>query len=309
MPNIVNNIYYNIKPYIPRFFQILLRQKVAFLKQKCLGEFWYIPKKLCDPPKTFSGWPYNKKFALVLTHDVDTAKGHEKVRSLMEIEKKLGFRSAFNFVPERYQVSESLRNKLVSEGFEVGVHGLNHDGKLFKSKSIFIKRAEKINRYLNDWNAVGFRSPAMHHNLEWIHYLNIEYDCSTFDIDPFEQQSNVFSSIFPYNVENKLNRHCYIEIPYTLPQDFNLFVLLRHYDFSIWCKKLDWLIDRGAMVLLNTHPDYMFFDKKYKSYDQYHANIYKYFLKYIKTSYPQQYWHALPKEISNFWKSKVALKG
>ena len=34
-------------------------------------------------------------------------------------------------------------------GFEVGVHGLNHDGKLFQSRQIFEKRSHKINYYLN----------------------------------------------------------------------------------------------------------------------------------------------------------------
>ena len=309
MPNIVNNFYYQIKPCLPRFFQIFIRRQLACLKQKYLGEFWYIPKNIFKPPKTFLGWPDNKKFALVLTHDVDTARGQENVIRLMELEKELGFRSSFNFVPERYQVSESIRKKLIKEGFEVGVHGLNHDGKLFKSKYIFEKRILKINEYLNDWKALGFRAPAMHHNLDWIHSLKIEYDCSTFDIDPFEPQSDGCSCIFPYFVEKKSNDHFYIELPYTLPQDFTLFILLKDYDFEIWRRKLDWLANQWGMVLLNTHPDYMNFDKEHNGYDQYHANLYNNFLKWINISYPQQYWHALPKEISNFWKSKVAVKG
>jgi len=36
----------------------------------------------------------------------------------------------------------------------------------------------------------GFSLPSMHHNLEWIGELDIEYDASTFDTDPFEPQSN-----------------------------------------------------------------------------------------------------------------------
>ena len=72
----------------------------------------------------------------------------DNFHKLMEIEEELGFRSSFNFVPERYNVSESLRKELINRGFEVGVHGLNHDGKLYESKEIFNERAIKINKYL-----------------------------------------------------------------------------------------------------------------------------------------------------------------
>ena len=71
----------------------------------------------------------------------------------MELEMDLGFRSSFNFVPERYEVSPALRQLLTENGFEIGVHGLNHDGKLFSSESIFRQRARHINDYLERWNA------------------------------------------------------------------------------------------------------------------------------------------------------------
>ncbi len=57
-----------------------------------------------------------KKFALVLTHDVDTAAGLEKSQTLMELEDNLEFKSSFNFVPERYKVPEALRHLLVNRG-------------------------------------------------------------------------------------------------------------------------------------------------------------------------------------------------
>ena len=117
---------------------------------------------------------------------------------MTDIEKELGFRSSFNFVPERYQVSSEIRDRLTSDGFEVGVHGLYHDGKLYKSRKIFRERSAQINQYMEEWKAVGFRSPAMHHNLDWLHDLNIEYDASTFDTDPFEPQSDGVRTIFPF---------------------------------------------------------------------------------------------------------------
>jgi hypothetical protein len=305
MANTTNVIYYQIKPFLPRRLQILLRRIVVNAKRKKYCDSWSIPKVLYNPPEKFLGWPAQKKFALVLTHDVETARGQEKCISLMQLEMQLGFRSSFNFVPERYKVSENLRKQLIEGGFEFGVHGLKHDGKLFRSASIFKNRAKRINQYLKEWGAVGFRAPSMHHNFEWIHLLNIEYDLSTFDTDPFEPQSDGCCSIFPYWVQSSSNNHGYMEIPYTLPQDFTVFIIMKNDDLSIWYNKLDWLVRQGGMVLLNTHPDYMCFDYKYKRYDEYHVKQYQLFLEYINKTYPQQYWNALPKEISKFWKETV----
>jgi len=159
---------------------------------------WPIDPDAGKPPDEWAGWPDQKKFALVLTHDVDTEKGHEKCHQLMELEKSLGFVSSFNFVPERYDVSRKLRHYLTNNGFEVGIHGLKHDGKLYSSKKVFQERTIMINHYLNHWKSVGFRSPSMHHNLDWLHDLDIEYDASTFDTDPFEPQSDGTSTIFPF---------------------------------------------------------------------------------------------------------------
>lgn len=226
----------------------------------------------------------------------------------MKLEEQLGFRSSFNFVPERYKVSPDIRKQLCECGFEVGVHGLIHDGKLFRSKKIFEERSRKINHYINQWGACGFRSPAMHHNLDWIHMLDIEYDASTFDTDPFEPQSDGCGKIFPYWVNGNSVENGYVELPYTLPQDFTVFILFRDYNLKIWQKKLDWLVDHGAMVLLNTHPDYMSFDNN-KRYDEYHVQLYRKLLEYIKEKYCGQYWHALPKEVSKFWKNAVIVNG
>jgi len=221
----------------------------------------------------------------------------------MDIEKRFRFRSSFNFVPERYRVDPTLRTQLVEDGFEIGVHGLSHDGKLYKSRKIFQKRAVKINEYLEEWDAVGFRSPAMHHNLEWIHDLDIEYDASTFDTDPFEPQPDGVGTIFPFWVQNEDNSKGYVELPYTLPQDFTLFILMKEKNIDIWKKKLDWIAECGGMALVNTHPDYMNFDGGKLGLEEYPADYYREFLEYVKEKYEGQYWHVLPREMARFWKN------
>ena len=43
----------------------------------------------------------------------------------------------------------------------------------------------------------------------------------------------------------------YVELPYTLPQDSTLFLHLREPTEAIWRRKLDWLAEKGGMVLVN----------------------------------------------------------
>jgi hypothetical protein len=256
--------------------------------------------------ESWKGWPDRKQFAVVLTHDVDTSKGHDKCLELMTLEEKRGFRSAFNFVPERYSVSPDLRTHLSHCGFEIGVHGLYHDGRLYESLKIFQERAKRINQYLKDWNAVGFRSPAMHHELEWLFDLNIEYDSSTFDTDPFEPQPDGVQTIFPF-LKQRNTDECYVELPYTLPQDFTLFILLKEKSNRIWKQKLDWIATNGGMGLLNAHPDYMNFGDRAKLIDEYPARYYADFLDYLNTRYRGSFWLALPREMANFIKTRFIL--
>lgn len=294
-------IYYSIKPLIPRSLQILLRRGIARWKRSANIDIWPIDKKASWRPEGWIGWPQGKKFAFVITHDVETEVGHNKCHQLIKLEEEIGFRSSFNFVPKRYHVSRELCNLLTDRGFEVGVHGLYHDGKYYFSKKIFDERAVEINKYLKEWGSVGFRSPSMLNNLDWIGGLNIEYDASTFDTDPFEPQPIGLRTIFPFYV-GVSNGKGFVELPYTLPQDFTLFVLLKEKNIEIWKKKLDWIVENGGMALLITHPDYMNFYGGKIGTEEYPASNYEEFLKYVKSKYEGQYWHALPKEIARFWK-------
>jgi hypothetical protein len=179
----------------------------------------------------------------------------------------------------------------------VGVHGLKHDGKLFVSRKVFSKRAAGINKYLNDWNAAGFSSPSMHHNLEWMHALNILYDISTFDTDPFEPQSEGVCTVFPFLVHGPSGSR-YVELPHTLPQDFTLFVLMRNRNIDIWKKKLDWIAGRGGMALVNTHPDYMDFGSGAVHKQHYPAGYYTDFLSYVRSRYGESCFFSRPEEVA-----------
>ncbi|MFZ5877411.1 MAG: hypothetical protein ACOYXU_13535 [Nitrospirota bacterium] len=299
-------LFYRVKPFIPRWLQIWLRRTLIAVRAPYHTRVWPINERSNQPPTGWSGWPEKKRFALVLMHDVETERGQDKCRRLMDLEKSMGFRSSFNFVPERYPVSSALRRELVAEGFEVGVHGLKHDGKLFLSRATFQEGAIRINRYLKDWGAVGFVSPSMHRNLTWMHDLDIEYDASTFDTDPFEPQPGGVETIFPFTVQGEHGRRGYVELPYTLPQDFTLFVLMKEHDIGIWKKKLDWIVANGGMALLITHPDYMAREQDERRVDEYPIARYRDFLDYARRQYAGQYWQPLPRELARFWRESAS---
>ncbi|MFQ5708104.1 MAG: hypothetical protein ACE5HO_11675 [bacterium] len=297
------DLYYLVKPAIPRPLQIYLRRKLIRKQRRWTAHVWPVDPAAGDRPSEWHGWPGQKQFALVLTHDVESAAGQEKCHGLMRLEQQLGFRSSFGFVPERYEVSAALRCDLRRQGFEVGVHGLNHDGRLFCSERIFRKRVARINRYLQQWGAVGFRAPAMHHNLHWLHALDILYDASTFDTDPFEPQADGVGTIYPFWVSGENNGDGYVELPYTLPQDFTLFVLMQESNADVWKSKLDWIARRGGMALMNTHPDYMCFAGHKPGLQEYDVQHYREFLQYVKQKYAGQVWHVLPRDMARFWLS------
>ncbi len=194
-----NRIYYRLKPFIPQRIRTVVRQRIAARVRLNVADKWPILPGSERPPQNWTGWPEGKKFAVVLTHDVESAVGLRKCRELMQVEMGFGLRSSFNFVPEGgYRVPIELREELTRNGFEIGIHDLRHDGRLFASRREFDRSTPRINHYLKDWGAVGFRSGFMFHNLEWLHALDIEYDMSTFDTDPFEPQPEGRHTIFPF---------------------------------------------------------------------------------------------------------------
>jgi hypothetical protein len=306
---LLTRLYYRCKRFVPWRIRLMLRQIHAKrILRNCEG-FWPIRESAGRKPPGWPGWPDGKRFALVLTHDVEGQRGLDRVKQLAEVEIALGFRSSFNFIPEgEYTVSAALRTWLTDRGFEVGVHDLHHDGHLFSSSKGFGRKAEQINNYLEEWNAVGFRSAFMLRNLEWIQKLNIRYDASTFDTDPFEPEPYGVETIYPFYVEGANGQQGYVELPYTLPQDSTLFLLLKHPKFRrVWREKLNWIAESGGMALLNVHPDYVAFGGKSHS-SNYPADLYREFLIWLKQEHAGKYWHVLPAEVARFIRSIAPIK-
>jgi glycosyltransferase involved in cell wall biosynthesis len=298
---IFNRLYYFFKPYIPWSIRLAIRRRWAASRRVAHSDVWPIDAKAGTTPPRWPGWPAGKRFALVLTHDVEGEKGLGRVEQIMKLESKHGFCSSFNFVPEgEYCLPASLRQTMDRAGFEIGVHGLEHDGKLYGSKERFAEKASRIREYLQNWNASGFRSPLMQHRMAWLHQLGVEYDSSTFDTDPFEPEPDDVQTIFPFWVPGPAGTG-YVEMPYTLPQDFTLFVVLRERNIDVWKRKLDWIAEHGGMALLNTHPDYICPEGGKAQPDEYPVAHYEEFLCYAREKYGDLFWHALPRDVSRYY--------
>jgi peptidoglycan/xylan/chitin deacetylase (PgdA/CDA1 family) len=297
--------YQFVRPLLPYFLRVYLR--TFFLSRQRDGfalnwpiedryvnfQFDLVAQLLAKHPREtipfVNFWPGRKRFAFVLTHDVESSAGQDFVRETAALDESYGFHSSFNFVPEKYPVDLDLIRELKQRGFEVGVHGLKHDGRLFSSRSVFRERAKKINSYLKDWNADGFRSPMTHRNPEWMQALDVEYDLSFFDTDPFEPISGGTMSIWPFSMGR------FVELPYTLVQDYTLMVTLGETTPRIWLDKVDFIKKYYGMALVNVHPDYL--------PEGNHLAIYSDFLSKMKNH--TECWSALPRDVASWWKKRA----
>ncbi len=297
--------YYALRPLLPAAARGLLQRAVGRPRRRAGSLRWPVEERYVAWQReavrgllAASGrssapylhfWPSGAPFALVLTHDVDSARGQAFVRELAALEERLGFRSSFNLVPEGYAVDRHLLAELRERGFEVGVHGLRHDGKLFSSERAFQARARRINAYLAAWRAAGFRAPMTHRHPGWMQALEVEYDSSFFDSDPFEPMPGGTMSIWPFFIGH------FVELPYTLAQDHTLLRTLGERSPRLWLEKVEFIARHFGMALLNTHPDYLC-NPRYLA-------VYEEFLRRMREGW--RYWHALPVEVARWWRRRA----
>jgi peptidoglycan/xylan/chitin deacetylase (PgdA/CDA1 family) len=297
--------YYALKPVLPRSLTVRMKQVYGSRRARAGQLGWPIESRyarfqfdvirhlleILDRPSLpfIDFWPGGHRYALVLTHDIETAAGQSFARQVADLDAAFGFRSSFNFVPELYRLDRELIAELQARGFEIGVHGLKHDGRDFNSRSDFMRRALSINRHLKELDAVGFRAPLTHRNPEWMQVLDIEYDGSFFDSDPYEPIAGGTMCIWPFQIGR------FIELPYSLTQDYTLASVLRETTPRLWLEKTDFIRANRGMALLNTHPDYLASPQTWKIYSE--------FLSVM--SRRADYYHALPRDVARWWRARA----
>ena len=118
--------------------------------------------------------------------------------------------------------------------------------------------------------------------------LDLEYDLSFFDADPFEPIPGGTMSIWPFFLGR------FIELPYTLVQDYTLTDVLKEDSPRIWLEKARFIRDHCGMALLNSHPDYLLSPAR--------MDIYERFLRAMRQD--QECWKALPSQAAAWWKER-----
>jgi peptidoglycan/xylan/chitin deacetylase (PgdA/CDA1 family) len=302
------NPYYAVKPVLPRTAQLALRRVYARHQARRRFPGWPIEPLLVDQLKDrfraelqatgeervpfVNFWPERRRFAFILTHDVEGASGVENIPRVLEIERRHGMRSSWNFVADDYPIDAELFSTLREAGCEIGLHGLHHDGLLFASRTAFATQLPRIHRVMQEWGAVGFRSPATHRDRAWMPELGCLYDSSFPDTDPFEPQPGACCSIWPFFLGDL------VELPITMPQDHTLFEILRETSIQRWVQKSDWVAHNHGLVNVLVHPDYLLNDRRLDLYEQLLVHL----------TELSGGWHALPREVAGWWCVRASLE-
>ena len=238
-------------------------------------------------------WPDGCSSAAIITHDVETASGRDFSTQLMDIDESFGFKSSFQVVPEtRYCVSSDWLDTIRSRHFEVAIHDLRHDGRLFNDHAQFVKNAATINAHGRRFGAVGFRSAVLYRNPDWLSELDFIYDMSFPNVAPLDPQPGGCCTVMPFHIGKM------VELPLTTMQDYTLFNLLGSYSIGIWQKQIEMILQHHGLISILVHPDYLLNSPAVHCYCTLLA-----FLR--EQGMAHKIWFALPHEVAQWWRQRA----
>ena len=241
-------------------------------------------------------WPEGAPSCAIMTHDVEETAGRDFCAALMDLDDAAGIKAAFQLVPEvRYSLAKEFLEMFRRRGFEVNVHDLNHDGRLFQDKADFLRRAERINQYAKEFGTRGFRAGAMYRNQEWYGALDISYDMSVPNVAHLESQGGGCCTVMPYFIGNVL------ELPLTATQDYSLFHILGDYSIDLWKQQIELILQRHGLVSFIVHPDYVIEERAQQVFVDLLAHL-------SQLRAERRLWIALPSEVDHWWRSRREMR-
>ena len=240
-------------------------------------------------------WPDGQKSCAIMTHDVEESPGLDFCPGLMDIDDSFGVKASFQFVPEqRYAVPRALLERIRARGFEVNLHDLNHDGYLYDSKETFLPRALKINQYLKEYGALGFRAAVLYRRLDWYDAFEFSYDMSVPNVGHLDPQLGGCCTVMPYFIGKVL------ELPLTTTQDYTLFHIFSDYSLDLWQRQIRLISENHGLVSFIVHPDYV---RERRARDTYISLLAH--LARLRTQ--GEIWMALPREVDRWWKERARM--
>jgi hypothetical protein len=203
-------------------------------------------------------WPAGRVAAVLLTHDIDVVRDLARIDALRDLERDHGLVSAFGFVPRVSWPDRGLVERLAADGCESYVHDYGHDGRFPYAGRDRIEAAFAGLFAHDPWARPlfrGFRSGQLLMTADLLAAVGawFDYDLSIPDVErggPYGAVAGA-GTVVPF-LTGPL-----VELPLTMPQDFFLEQVLRlgaDRIASLWRAKLEWVISRGGVVTLNTHP-------------------------------------------------------
>ena len=241
-------------------------------------------------------WPDGAQGCATMTHDVETTAGRDFCGKLMDINDSFGIKSAFTVVPEsRYAVSPEFLQSFRDRGFELNVHDLNHDGRLFDDRDEFNRRAQRINEYGRQFQSSGFRAGVLYRNQDWFDALEFSYDMSVPNVAHLDPQGGGCCTVMPFFIGNIL------ELPLTTTQDYTIFNILGNFSTEHWENQMRLILEENGMISFIVHPDYII---RQRSRDVYKALLA--ILSKLRTE--DDVWLALPGEVNKWWRMRSKMK-
>jgi hypothetical protein len=241
-------------------------------------------------------WPDNFTSCAIITHDVEAPAGRDFCAELMNLDASFGFRSSFQVVPEdRYEVPKEYLDSIKKRGFEVNIHDLKHDGRLYAEHNEFVRRAGLINQYGRDFGARGFRSGVLYRNADWYDALDFLYDMSIPNVAHLDPQRGGCCSVMPFFV-GKI-----IELPLTCTQDYTLFHILNDYSCELWKKQIALIRSQHGLISMISHPDYLIEARA--------RSVYADFLRHLADLRDRTpLWTPLPREVAEWWQQRSQMR-
>ena len=241
-------------------------------------------------------WPDGFSSCAIMTHDVEGERGRDFCHDLMDLDESFGMRSSFQVVPEhRYSVPKSFLDSIRSQGFEVNVHDLKHDGRLYADHAEFLRRAKRINSYAREYGAQGFRSGILYRNADWYDAFEFSYDMSIPNVAHLDPQLGGCCTVMPYFIGN------IVELPVTCTQDYTLFHILGDYSMELWNQQIDVVRKHNGLINFIVHPDYIM--------EQRAKDTYKALLGHLAQLRAEGgIWTPLPRDVAEWWRARSKME-
>jgi len=268
-------------------------------------------------------YPYNKKFAVCLTHDIDAISLPRKMKlknglktalsfvikkwdpwhnfnQIINLEKKYNAKSSFYFLATKkglnrgYKI-EKLKKEIINidkQGWEIGLHGGYYS---YNNLEELKKEKKKLEKILNK-EIIGFRSHYLRFKIpetwELLKKAGFKYDTSFGYAETVGFKNGICHPFKPYNLNTNKQINI-LEIPLII-MDGHLFRYMKLNNQQVW-KTVKSLIDQtekyNGVITILWHNTY-FTEQKIK--------IYKKILEYC---HKKNAWLTSGAQIYKFWRN------